>query len=328
MGRVLFLFIDGVGIGRPDPATNPFVGCPVLGNFLPPEWSPPPGGARPERLPEPVRKTPVPKGGALRACDASLGVSGLPQSATGQTTLFTGVNGAEVLGHHLYGFPGPRLRKVLTENSILKRVTEAGGSAAFLNAYGPIFFELGDLIWQRPMSASSWNNKAAGLPFMTFEDWRSGRAMFHDYTGRTALGKGHDVPLQTAAAAGAMLAGAASRFQFSIYEFFMTDRVGHTGHLERAREIAVDLEAFIAAVLDNTDLETSHVILTSDHGNMEDMSITTHTHNPVPVMAWGPRAEALAGCITKIEDFCPAVLAEVTGESVPGRDLPAATEPL
>ena len=77
---MMFLFVDGVGLGSLDPATNPFVRArtPTLRALL--------GGplAGPESV-ESAMATLVP-------LDARLGVSGLPQSATGQTALLTGEN--------------------------------------------------------------------------------------------------------------------------------------------------------------------------------------------------------------------------------------------
>jgi hypothetical protein len=39
--------------------------------------------------------------------DASLCVPGLPQSATGQAALLTGLNAPELMGRHIEGFPPP-----------------------------------------------------------------------------------------------------------------------------------------------------------------------------------------------------------------------------
>lgn len=308
MSRVLFIFIDGIGIGRNNPALNPFVGGPILGATLPEDWRPPPGGGRPDTLPAPVLPGGLPFGGRLKAIDASLGFPGLPQSATGQTTLFTGVNGAEVLGHHLYGFPGPRLKSVLLEHSILKRAQAAGARAAFLNAFSPLFFELGEAIWERRMSASSWNNRAAGLPFMNVEDVRAGRALFHDFSMRDPRLRGLDLPAVEPGEAGRLLAGAAFPYNLSIYEFFLSDLVGHTGDLASSLRLAAELEEFLAGVLRASDLETSHVVVTSDHGNMEDMSVKSHTHNPVPALIWGPEADRLIARVDRLEDFAALFL--------------------
>ncbi len=311
--RVVLIFVDGLGIGRDDPATNPLSGTSILGQFLPAAWQPPADGGRPGVIPEPFRREPLPRNGRMRAVDASLGMAGLPQSATGQTTLFTGRNAAQVLGHHHYGFPGPRLRQVLVEGSILRLAVEAGATAAFLNAYRPLFFELGDAVWDRPMSASTWNNKAAGLPFMTLDDLAAERAVYHDFTNRDLVRKGFDVPERRPEEAGRILAGAARHHRLSIYEYFLTDRVGHTGDLDQAQALVRELDRFLASAIEQFDLTDTHVVLTSDHGNIEDMSTKSHTHNPVPALVWGPEADALIERLGRLEDFAGALLACVTG---------------
>jgi 2,3-bisphosphoglycerate-independent phosphoglycerate mutase len=311
VSRVLLVFIDGVGVGPADAARNPLVDLPVLGNLLPDAWSPPQGGGRPESLPGVRRATPVPHGGLVRATDASLDMPGLPQSATGQTTLFTGENAARALGHHLYGYPGPTLRELLRRHSVLKRTVEAGRSGAFLNAYRPLFFDLGEDIWKRPMSASSWNNRAAGLPFRTFEDIAARRALYHDFTNAEAIQKGFDLPSWSPEEAGAVLAEAARHHDFVIYEYFLTDRVGHTGDLSAARALTRELDRFLAAAAGAIDKDEQTLVLTSDHGNVEDMSTKGHTFHPVPAMVWGAGAERLLPGLARLEDFANALLEEI-----------------
>jgi 2,3-bisphosphoglycerate-independent phosphoglycerate mutase len=48
--------------------------------------------------------------------------------------------------------------------------------------------------------------------------------------------------------------------------------------------------------------------VTSDHGNMEDMSVKSHTHNPVPALIWGPEAGRLAAGVKRLEDFAALFL--------------------
>ena len=98
--KFLFLFIDGVGLREPaaDNPVNPEV-CPALCRLF-------------ERHSVPI--------------DACLSVEGLPQSATGQATMFTGVNAPIFMGRHCEGFPGPSLRKKIEEgNLFLKKVGQA-----------------------------------------------------------------------------------------------------------------------------------------------------------------------------------------------------------
>src|SRR5262245_59595030 len=112
----------------------------------------------------------------MAVTDATLGVAGLPQSATGQTTILTGVNASELIGRHLHGYPSPRLKAALAEHSIYKRLMASGRSVTFANAYRPAFFTT------RPRFVSSTTVAAesAGLRLRTFEDLRAGRAIYHD----------------------------------------------------------------------------------------------------------------------------------------------------
>ena len=71
----------------------------------------------------------------LAPLGATLGVEGLPQSATGQASLFTGRNGARRLGRHQTGLPGPRMRELVVEHGLLGRAVAAGASVTFANAY-------------------------------------------------------------------------------------------------------------------------------------------------------------------------------------------------
>ena len=125
--RTILVFIDGLGWGDPDPSVNP-QHC--YGGDL----------FRLPALDQGLHE--VPAGGWARPIDAVLGVEGVPQSATGQTSLLAGVNAQRILGKHLTGFPNEILRKVLLESSVLKTLTDSGLEARFLNAFRPRFWEL------------------------------------------------------------------------------------------------------------------------------------------------------------------------------------------
>src|SRR5262245_30248317 len=115
--RVLLLFIDGLGIGKNDPATNPVA---RYRSRFRPVWS----AESSTRLRYDGKWTPT----AGERC-----VPGLPQSATGQAALFTGRNAAQELGRHMSGFPTPTLRKIIDESSIFKTVRALGKKGVFAN---------------------------------------------------------------------------------------------------------------------------------------------------------------------------------------------------
>jgi hypothetical protein len=290
--KAVFLFVDGLGLGKPDSAVNPCAGKNVelLSVFE---------DGRDLR--------PAGRNGFCASADARLGVEGIPQSATGQATLFTGVNCARLIESHLKGFPNEALRGALREDSILKKLKEAGRRPAFVNAYRPIFFKLKEKTQWR-LSATTVANLAAGLPFRTIEDLTAGEALYHDFTNSFLVKTGFNVPLQIPAQAGTVLARLSLNYDFVVYEYFLTDRAGHSQDMVKAYPIILQYDRFLGALLDAVDLNQTLVILASDHGNVEDLSTPGHTLNRVPVMFWGKEAETLAPKVRSLTDVAPVIL--------------------
>jgi bisphosphoglycerate-independent phosphoglycerate mutase (AlkP superfamily) len=93
-----------------------------------------------------------------------------------------------------------------------------------------------------------------------------------------------------------------------MFEHFLTDLAGHAQDMANAVEVLENLEAFLAALLTCADLSKNLVILTSDHGNLEDLSVKTHTRNPVPTILWGTGAVDVAAGIRDLSNIAPAIL--------------------
>jgi 2,3-bisphosphoglycerate-independent phosphoglycerate mutase len=289
--RILMIFIDGIGVGKKDPTVNPFAAAPsrVFTDFLD----------------APNQK--VTFAGHAGRADASLGVEGLPQSATGQTALLTGANAAAAIGRHMNGFPTKKLCEILAEHSILKTLTECGRKACFINVFNPLFFEALEKKIPMRSSATTLANMAASLPFFGVEDLLEKRAIYQDFTNRLLQEKGCSVPTFTPREAGEILARSAAEYDFCLYEYFQSDAAGHSQDRERALAEVRKLDEFLITVLEKTDLDESSILLTCDHGNLEDLSTPRHTCNPVPVLLWGPLA-AHAGEISSLLDVAPLIL--------------------
>jgi hypothetical protein len=243
-------------------------------------------------------------GGLLARTDARLGVEGRPQSASGQTTILTGVNAPALLGNHKQGFPNERLREVLRAHSLFLQLKDAGvAPLAFANAYAPRFFAA------RPrwVSATTVAVEAAGLPFRTVEDLRAGRAVYHDFTNGSLAALGEDVPRRTPEEAAAVLLNVARESRFTLYEHFIADAAGHAQDERDALRVLGELARFVRAVLAGLDLSRTNVILTSDHGNVEDLSTRNHTLNEVPTLAWGPGREFVRRGVRTLADIAPTV---------------------
>jgi 2,3-bisphosphoglycerate-independent phosphoglycerate mutase len=292
---VLLIFVDGLGIGTRGPH-NPLH---LLGR-----------DAAPLAVFEDEEPRPI-FDGVLARTDARLGVEGRPQSASGQTTILTGVNAPALLGKHKQGFPNERLREVLREHSLFLQLKNAGvGPLAFANAYSPRFFAA------RPrwVSATTVAVEAAGLPFRTAEDLREGRAVYHDFTNGLFAALGEEIPTRTPEEAAEILARVSREHSFTLYEHFIADAAGHEQDEEFALRVLRELASFVREVLARLDLERTTVILTSDHGNVEDLSTRNHTLNPVPTLAWGPGREQVRGRTGTLADITPAIVELLTRE--------------
>ncbi len=291
--RTILLFVDGLGLGQADPQVNPQFA--YGGEMLRLEGS----------------ELVLPFGGKGRAIDAVLDVEGVPQSATGQTTLLSGVNSQAHLGKHLTGFPNDALRAILLESSVLKQLTDRGFQARFLNAFRPRFFTMARER-QLQFSATTVANLAAPLPFFTLDDVNANRSIYQEFTNRELIDLGFEVKPLTPAEAGRTLARQSRRYDFTLYEYFQTDKAGHSQDLARCCHQLEMYDEFLTAVL--TELEEdlhqdTLVLLTSDHGNIEDLSTKRHTTNPIPLLAWGQGQEDVLSRVERLDQVTPAIVA-------------------
>ncbi len=295
--RVLMIFFDGWGLGANDPGRNPVLAAPMptLRDLFAGNW---PTNDH-ERLVAP-RATLVPT-------DATLGVPGLPQSATGQTTIFTGVNAARAIGEHLGPYPNPALRKILAEDNLFQRLVATNRRAAFANAYPPNFFDRLARGKAR-RSATAYAAHAGEVRYRTIDDLRAGEAVSAFVTNDLWIEHGADVPRITASEAGTNLARLARVNDFTLFEYFLTDAAGHKGNPEFTRKVLDEVDELLRGVLDASDLTDTLILTTSDHGNIEDTTAKGHTRNPVPTLLIGAGRERVAARIRALDDITPAVV--------------------
>ena len=301
---VLLVFVDGVGIGRRDELVNPLARVPtLLSHFQDAESA-------------------LPARAALARVDACLGVPGRPQSATGQATLYTGVNAAAHLGRHLVGFPDRKLRQLIYGESIFRKIAARGGRPTFANAYPRPYLTLLDLPYEGPRappleveprrlrrlqpSASTCAAAALG-PLRTLEHAHRGQALTHDITGSSGRRHGFEVPQRSSDAAAAVLLELLAHHEFVLFEHFLLDEAGHARDMNRAEALLRELDAFLRALVAGLS-PRDHLILVSDHGNSEDLSTRSHTLNKVPLVVVGPRAEEVASSAHALTDVAGWVL--------------------
>ena len=251
----------------------------------------------------------------LFATDATLGVPGRPQSATGQAAILTGRNIPAALGEHWGPKPDARVRAELARDNIFMRVTGrdghaplGDGTAALLNAYPERYFAV-HASGLRLHGAVPLAALAAGLPLYTTDDLRAGRALAVDFTGegwRTQLGF-TDTPVYSLAEAGARLAALARTLTFSFVDCWIPDVLGHRRDMAQACAWLAQFDEMLGALLAHWDDAHDLLVITSDHGNLEDFGARGHTLNPVPTVLVGEPRRRLAGPIRALTDIAPSL---------------------
>jgi len=296
--HLLFLFLDGVGLGEDDPSCNPFCRAemPTLVSLLGERWY------------LKGRDRIIGERASLAPTDACLGVSGRPQSATGQAVLLTGRNLPAEIGEHFGPKPTPFIAKALKNGNLFATVRQAGGTAVFLNPYPPRFFKA-IKSGRRLLSAIPLAAQSAGLSLYQYEDLVAGRAISPDFTGEGW--RDHlnfpDTPVITLTQAGERFARLAQSFNFVLYEHWPTDLLGHRRDFEQAVDALERFDTVLAGLLACWDWSAGTILITSDHGNIEDVSVRTHTLNPVPTIFIGRQHQQLAAGVQSLMDVAPAV---------------------
>ncbi|MDZ7716485.1 MAG: hypothetical protein U5J95_09760 [Balneolaceae bacterium] len=291
---VIFLFIDGVGLGADDPS-NPFSGK-KYESFLAMSNDQPF-----TKFSETVQK----KNHLFKPVDATLGVNGLPQSGTGQTALFTGKNAPQKIGKHFGPFPHSGIKDYLRKESLFNRLKEREKTGHFINAYPQIFFEKAEQ--RNRWSCTTLMTKSAGFPLNRTEDVKEGRAItagINQQAWREQLSI--DVPVIEEKEAADRLLNAAMDFDVVLYEYYLTDKAGHSQNLDKAESVIQTYDRFLLQLIKEKRAGDT-LVLCSDHGNVEDLSTKTHTFNKVPLFVLGPGAQELQDA-ENIMDITPGIL--------------------
>ncbi len=243
--------------------------------------------------------------------DACMGVEGLPQSATGQATMFTGVNCPAAMGKHCEGFPGPALRQTIEENNLFLQLRKRGKKVKFADAY--LVETADELAARRFKSVTTVMALTTPEVVTTVDDLMEDRAVMQDLTRETIQDRYPDVPVIAPQRAAEHLFALARENDFTLYEFFQTDVSGHSMDYARACAVLRTYDMFLASLVRYTEAAGITLVMTADHGNIENMSERGHTLNPVPFVVFGPKESQIRAKVESLGDVTPAILAAFDG---------------
>ena len=293
--RLLFVFLDGVGIG-PGGSQNPLdsasynaFGRLALGR----RWT----------EPFPTHTGPQHHVGVL---DATLDVEGLPQSGTGQGTMLTGHNCATLVGRHFGPYPHSSTHEVLDHAGLFQQVQSLNlVPPTFANAFPPQYFDSDRRHWE---SVTTRCVRAAGLSLRALPALLADRAVTADLTGQ-AWRNQLDVPVpqRPESEAAHVLADVTRSHSLTFFEYFLTDKVGHKRIDTSPTLLLSALDRFFDTLLNALDPSQETLLITSDHGNLEDTSHTQHTRHPVPLVVHGWAAPYFAEA-SSLVDVTPRIV--------------------
>lgn len=265
MRPLLFLFLDGIGVSTTE-QNNPIStlfhdlsGVTLLQENLP------------------VLNSDL----LLKSIDPILGVKGTPQSATGQTTLMTGINSQKEIGFHQTAFPGEGLMTILKQHNLLSELKEMGLKVTCANLYSREYFTRRRERRKNMFPVSALSVMYADLPFRFIEEYNNGKALFADITNNRVKRRGWDIEEIKAKDAAERMASICKENDFIFFEYFLTDSLGHKRDTKNLEFECNKLNSFIKELWREGGFD---IIITSDHGNAEDCSIANHTLNPVPFL--------------------------------------------
>lgn len=250
-----FIFVDGLGLSDDPRSPLQQLDLPTLRTLS--------GGFSHQPFSEPNL--------AYRVLDTRLGVEGLPQSGTGQTALLTGLNAAQLLGHHQGPHPLSKLQMLLRQDSIQVWAARQGFRILHANGYRREYLERVMDSRRNLLSAFGFAARMARLELLPID---------HPQALLPAFWPEPE-------AAGQRFAQLAKMHDLTILENWALDYSAHRLP-EKLDERFVELDRFLYGFLNASSGVT--LILTADHGNAEEPWHAQHTFNPVPLVIRGPGA--------------------------------------
>lgn len=305
--RIIFVFLDGVGLGKDDEENNP------LSALVLPSFDRLANGGRWIQHQDATSD----KNHVFRPIDANLDLEGLPQSGTGQASLLTGENCAFIAGRHYGPFPHSLTREVLRSRNVFTQIKEllpeGRDPVAFANAYPPRFFTY--MAEKNRWTVTTRICRDSGVLIRDTQHLHNGQALAADITGRAwkdALLSDY-TPISERMAA-ERLYQLSRPHSFTLFEYFLTDKAGHAQSRTMAAEVLHSLDRFFERLIELIVPQTDLLLVTSDHGNLEDLSTKSHTRNPVPLIASGRGASHFQD-VTSITGVTPAILSALKDQS-------------
>ncbi|MCX8011256.1 MAG: metalloenzyme [Ignavibacteria bacterium] len=295
--KLIMIFLDGVGIGKKDFKFNPFLKNNYL--FFKELFGSFPTKGQPTISKKYLSTFPI---------NARMGISGLPQSGTGQVSIFCGVNAQKIIGKHFGPYVYSTLLPILNEKNIFRLLKNKNKKGYFANAYPRQFFEYINS-GKRKLTATTLSYLSAGNKLCGLQELHRRRAITAEITGEIWNEKlGYKLKIRSPFESGEIFHELAQENDYTLFEYFLTDHAGHSQDFDFAHNVISKLEIFLSGFLHKFNYDKESLLIVSDHGNLEDLSIKTHTLNPALGVAIGKGHRHFAERIESLDNIKSAIL--------------------
>lgn len=267
--KVMMIFVDGLGVGKNNPEINPLVRFELnfINNFF---------GSFPTLRNSGIEN----KYFTVKPINATMGVEGLPQSGTGQTAIFCGFNASKFIGKHFGPYPYSTLKPLIQQKNIFTELERRNFKTYFSNAYPQKFFDYLKN-GRRTLSVTTFSYLAAGKKLNDVNSLLNKKAITAEIKNDIWNSKlGYNLPIVKPQEAGKIFYEISQDYNFNLFEYFLTDYAGHSRDFEYAYDVLVRLDGFLEGIISQMNFSKDFLILVSDHGNIEDLSVKGHTRNP------------------------------------------------
>jgi bisphosphoglycerate-independent phosphoglycerate mutase (AlkP superfamily) len=116
-----------------------------------------------------------------------------------------------------------------------------------------------------------------------------------------------EAPVMSAHEAGEKLAHLAGGYDFALFEYWASDYAGHKQNMDWAVEQLEVFDNVLEGLIKNWNLDEDLILVTSDHGNMEDLSTRRHTDANVPGLVIGAKHKAFTERLTDLTGIAPRI---------------------
>lgn len=267
--QVMMIFVDGMGVGKNNPEINPLVRFKFdfFSKFF---------GHFPTLKNSRIQS----KYFTIKPINATMGIKGLPQSGTGQTAIFCGFNASKFIGKHFGPYPYSTLKPLIQQKNIFIELERRNFKTYFSNAYPQKFFDYLKN-GRRTLSVTTYSYLSAGKKLNDVNVLLNKKAITAEIKNDIWNAKlGYNLPVIIPQEAGKIFYNISQNFHFNLFEYFLTDYAGHSKNFEYANEVISRLDGFLEGIISQMNFKNDLLILVSDHGNIEDLSVKGHTRNP------------------------------------------------